>query len=73
MAWNKVYEWYATKCPPWLKTTPTAYCETFATISKGVASQEGKELIRGKELLSTFEILIMCQKSNEESLDCCLT
>ena len=47
-----------------------AYCETFETISKGVASQVGKALIHGKELLSTFEMLIMCQNSNEESSDC---
>ena len=47
-----------------------AYCETFATISQGGASQEGQALIHGKETLSTFEMLIMCQKSNEESSDC---
>ena len=46
-----------------------AYCETFATISKGVVCQEGQALIHGKEVISTFEIPIMCQKSNEESSD----
>jgi hypothetical protein len=37
-----------------------AYCETFETISKGVASQEGQALIHGKEVISTFEMPIMC-------------
>jgi hypothetical protein len=50
-------QWRVFRFPPYLRC-----CES-----------RRASMIHGKDLISMFEMIIMCQKSNEESSNCCPT